>query len=106
MAINGSDKSFAFMEFPLSMSRQDGFPLDKSSVFYSVAEAETYAQTSPLAYVGQHISVVVDGVSTAYQIKNAAGDLEPMGAAAVSVASDTEVEEMFDEVFGADQPEA
>ena len=106
MAINGSDKSFAFMEFPLSMSRQDGFPLDKSSVFYSVAEAETYAQTSPLAYVGQHISVVVDGVSTAYQIKNVAGDLEPMGAAAVSVASDTEVEEMFDEVFGADQPEA
>ena len=41
-----------------------------------------------------------------YQIKNAAGDLEPMGAAAVSVASDTEVEEMFDEVFGADQSEA
>ena len=94
MAINGSDKSFAFMEFPLSMSRQDGFPLDKSSVFYSTA------------YVGQILSVVVNGESTAYQIKNAAGDLEPMGAAAVSVASDTEVEEMFDEVFGADQPEA
>ena len=55
MAINGSDKSFAFMEFPLSMSRQDAFPLDKSSVFYSMSEAETYAQTSPLAYVGQHI---------------------------------------------------
>lgn len=47
MAINGSDKSFAFMEFPLSMSRQDAFPLDKSSVFYSMSEAETYAQTSP-----------------------------------------------------------
>ena len=105
MAINGSDKSFAFMEFPLSMSRQDGFPLDKSSVYYSLSEAENYAKTSPLAYVGQHISVVVDGVSTAYQIKNAAGDLEPMGSAAVSVASDTEVEEMFDEVFGEDQPE-
>lgn len=53
MAINGSDKSFAFMEFPLSMSRQDAFPLDKSSVFYSMSEAETYAQTSPLAYVGR-----------------------------------------------------
>lgn len=102
MAINGSDKSFAFMEFPLSMSRQDAFPLDKSSVFYSMSEAETYAQTSPLAYVGQHISVVENGVSTAYQIKNEAGDLEPMGAAAVSVATDTEVEEMFDEVFGTD----
>ena len=106
MAIDNTTSSFAFMEFPMAFSRQDGFPLDKSSVFYSVVEAETYAQTSPLAYVGQHISVVVDGVSTAYQIKNAAGELEPMGAAAVSVASDTEVEEMFDEVFGADQSEA
>ena len=100
MAINGSEKTYAFMEFPLSMSRQDAFPLDKSSVFYSVVEAETYAQTSPLAYVGQHISVVVDGVSTAYQIKNETGDLEPLGAAAVSVATDEEVGEMFDEVFG------
>lgn len=105
MAINGSDKSFAFMEFPLSMSRQDAFPLDKSSVFYSMSEAETYAQTSPLAYVGQHISVVDNGVSTAYQIKNEAGDLEPMGAAAVSIATDSEVEEMFNEVFGAEQSE-
>lgn len=46
-------------------------------------------------------SVVVDGVSTSYQIKNAAGELEPLGAAAVSVATDEEVSEMFDEVFGA-----
>ena len=106
MAINGSDKSFAFMEFPLSMSRQDAFPLDKNSVFYSMSDAQTYAQTNPTAYVGHVIAVVEEGVSTVYQIKNAAGDLEPMGAAAVSVASDTEVEEMFDEVFGADQSEA
>lgn len=105
MAINGSDKSYAFMEFPLSMSRQDAFPLDKSSVFYSMAEAKTYAQESPLAYVGQHISVVVDGESTAYQIMNAAGDLEPLGAAAVNAASDAEVEEMFGEVFGTGQAE-
>nr|DAD95599.1 MAG TPA: hypothetical protein [Myoviridae sp. ctg8M33] len=102
MAINGADKSFAFMEFPLSMSRQDAFPLDKSSVFYSLDEAKTYAKTSPLAYVGQHISVVEEGTSTAYQIKNETGDLEPLGAAAVSVATDEEVGEMFDEVFGAE----
>ena len=79
MAINGSDKSFAFMEFPLSMSRQDAFPLDKSSVLYSLDEAKTYAETSPLAYVGQHISVVEAGTSTAYQIKNETGELEPLG---------------------------
>lgn len=58
MAINGSDKSFAFMEFPLSMSRQDAFPLDKNSVFYSMSDAQTYAQTNPTAYVGQVIAVV------------------------------------------------
>lgn len=106
MAVNGSGKSYAFMEFPLSMSRQDAFPLDKSSVFYSLEDAQTYAKTSPLAYVGQHISVIIDGVSTAYQIKNAAGDLEPMGASDVSIATDEEVSEMFDEVFGTEEDEA
>lgn len=100
MAVNGSGNNYPFMEFPLSMSRQDAFPLDKSSVFYSLEAAQTYAQTNPLAYVGQHISVVVDGVSTAYQIKNAAGDLEPLGADGLSVATDDEVTEMFNEVFG------
>lgn len=104
MAINGSDKSFAFMEFPLSMSRQDAFPLDKSSVFYSLDEAKTYAKTNPLAYVGQHISVIEGGVSVAYQIKNVTGDLEPLGAAAVSIATDEEVQEMMTDVFGTGQP--
>lgn len=101
MAINGSDKSFAFMEFPLSMSRQDAFPLDKSSVFYSMEDAQSYAQTSPLAYVGQVIAVVEGGASTVCQIKNAAGDLEILGADGVRVATDAEVQEMFQEVFGA-----
>lgn len=102
MAINNTTSDFAFMEFPMAFSRQDGFPLDKTSVYGSLEEAQTYAQTSPLAYVGQVLSVVVDGVSTTYQIKNVAGELEPLGSAAVSVATDGEVEEMFDEVFGTD----
>ena len=50
--------------------------------------------------MGQHISVVEAGTSTAYQIKNETGELEPLGAAAFSVATDEEVGEMFDEVFG------
>lgn len=104
MAINNTEKSYAFMEFPLSMSRQDAFALDKTSVWSSLEEAQTYAQTDPRAYVGQPISVVVDGVSTAYQIKNTAGDLEPLGAsgdaANLDVATDAEVAEMLTEVFG------
>lgn len=105
MAVNGTGKSYSFMEFPLSMSRQDAFPLDKNSVFYSVADAQEYAANSPLAYVGQYLSVVVGGVSTAYQIKNEAGDLEELGAGGVSVATDAEVTEMIDEVFGAEASE-
>lgn len=76
MAVNGADKSYAFMEFPLSMSRQDAFPLDRSSVKYSLAEAMDYAANSPLAYVGQPISVVVDGVATLYVIKDTNGTLQ------------------------------
>ena len=45
--------------------------------------------------------MVADGISTAYQIKDAAGNLEELGAGAVDVATDEEVREMFDEVFGA-----
>lgn len=103
MATNNTASDFAFMEFPMAFSRQDSFPLDKTSVYGSLEEAQTYAKTSPLAYVGQVLSVVVDGVSTAYQIKNTAGDLEPLGSAAVNVATDDEVAEMLTDVFGADE---
>ena len=97
MAINNTTSDFAIMEFPMAFSRQDGFPLDKTSVYGSLEEAQTYAQTSPLAYVGQVLSVVVDGVSTAYQIKNAAGELEPLGAAGLNVATDEEAEEAIND---------
>lgn len=101
MAINNTTSDFAFMEFPMAFSRQDSFPLDKTGVYSSYSEAQTYAQTSPLAYVGQILAVVENGEATQYQIKDTAGTLEPLGADAVAVATDTEVEEMMDEVFGA-----
>lgn len=72
-----------------------------TGVWPSLEAAEDYAKNNPTAYVGQHLSVVADGISTAYQIKDAAGNLEELGAGAVDVATDEEVREMFDEVFGA-----
>lgn len=57
-------KDFSYMEFPLSISRQDGFPLDKYSVFYSQAEAEEYAKSSPLAYPTQVIGVIDESGNT------------------------------------------
>lgn len=99
MAIDNTKKSYSFMEFPLSMSRQDAFPLDRSSVFGSMENAQSYAQTDPTAYVGQIIAVVTDGESEVYQIKNTAGELAPVGGA-VETATDEEVQAMLDEVFG------
>ena len=52
------NKNAPFMEFPLSISRQGAFPLDKASVYYSLADAQTYASTNPTAYPGQPIAVV------------------------------------------------
>lgn len=70
--------SFPFMEFPLSISRQDAFPLDRYSVFSSLSEAQTYAQTSPVAYVGQILAVLDNGTATFYGISNIVGALTPL----------------------------
>lgn len=56
------NKEYSFMEFPLSISRQSSFPLDRYSVFYTLSEAQAYASTSPLSYPGQIIAVVDKGV--------------------------------------------
>lgn len=103
MAINNTEKSFAKMEFPLTIKRQDGFSLDNTEVWGSMADAEEYAKTNPTAYVGQGISVVVDGVAKRYVIANANGDLSPLGADAVTPATDAEVNEMINDVFGSDE---
>lgn len=97
MAINNTEKTFSNMEFPLAMKRQDAFALDPTSVWASLVEAQNYARTNPTAYVGQVMAVVEAGASTVYQIKNTAGDLEPLGAAGLNVATDQEAEEAITE---------
>lgn len=57
-------KVFPFMEFPLSMSRQGDFPLDKSSLWWDLQEATNYAKNDPTAYPGQPITVVDEGANT------------------------------------------
>lgn len=100
MAVNNTQNSYAKMEFPLTIKRQDAFSIDQTEVWPSLEAAQAYAQSNPTAYVGQKISVVVDGVSTPYQIKNVAGELEPLGG---TPATDEEVAEMFDDVFGSEE---
>ena len=102
MAVNNTTKKYSDMEFPLSMKRQDAFPLDETAVWPSMETAQKYAKTNPTAYIGQLLSVIVDGVATPYVIQNAAGDLAPLGAASVDIATDSEVSEMLSEVFPTD----
>lgn len=99
MAVNNTQNSYAKMEFPLTIKRQDAFSIDPTEIWPSLETAQEYAQTNPTAYVGQKLAVVVDGVATQYQIKNAAGELEPIGGV-VETATDEEVSEMFNDVFG------
>ena len=63
-------------EYPNSFKRQGAFPLDAHSIFYSVESAKEYASTNPLAYVGQVISVVDNGVCELYIIKDEDGTIE------------------------------
>lgn len=100
MAVNNTAKKYSDMEFPLAMKRQDAFALDETAVWPSMETAQAYAKTNPTAYIGQLLSVIVDGVATPYVIQNAAGDLAPLGAAAVTIASDDEANEMLTETFG------
>lgn len=73
-------KDFSYMEFPLSIQRQDAFPLDKNSVFYSLAEAQEYASSSPLAYPSQVIGVVNESEETVNVYKiNFDGSLTELG---------------------------
>ncbi len=97
MAVNNTQNSYTNMEFPMAIKRQDAFSIDPTETWSSLEAAQEYAKTNPTAYVGQKIAVIVDGVSRQYQIKNVAGDLEPIGG---EVATDAEVEEMFNDVFG------
>lgn len=100
MAVNNTQNSYAKMEFPLTIKRQDAFSIDPTEIWPSLEAAQEYAQTNPTAYVGQKLAVIVDGVSKQYQIKNTAGDLESLGG---TVATDAEVEEMFNEVFNSEE---
>ena len=74
-------KDYSYMEFPLSIQRQDAFPLDKNSVFYSLTEAQEYASSNPLAYPSQVIGVVDETHQTVsiYKI-NYDGSLTELGS--------------------------
>lgn len=76
MAINIDTSTIKnITEYPNSFKRQGAFPLERYSIFNTLADAEAYAKSNPIAYVGQIITVVDAGGTSIYKINNAAGDL-------------------------------
>ena len=78
--------------------------MDPTEIWPSLEAAQEYARSNPTAYVGQELAVIVNGEAQRYFIKNAAGDLVGNSGGGIdesSIASDAEVTEMLNEVFGA-----
>lgn len=69
------------MSFAKSFARLNGQPLDKSEIWYSLAEAQAYAVTDA-AYVGQILAVIDAENNTVsfYGIQNANGELVEVGS--------------------------
>lgn len=80
------NKEIAYMALPLSIRRGNPFPVDEYSVWYDMEELTTYATTSPVAYVGQVVTLVNESENTveAYVIQNAAGTLTKLAATTAS----------------------
>lgn len=80
------NKDIAYMALPLSIRRGNPFPIDEYSVWYNMEELTTYAQSSPVAYVGQVVTLVNEEENTveAYMIQNAAGNLMKLASTTAS----------------------
>lgn len=80
------NKDIAYMALPLSIRRGNPFPIDEYSVWYDMEKLTTYAQSSPVAYVGQVVTLVNEEENTveAYMIQNAAGNLMKLASTTAS----------------------
>lgn len=70
-------KDGSSMGLPMNINRGNPIPIDSTMVWYSLAEAEAYAQNGATAYVGQLLSVVdeTNDTATVYVIINENGEL-------------------------------
>ena len=71
-----------YNSLPISYKRGNPIPLDKSSVWYDYNLMKAYAESDPVAYVGQILGLVdsTNGTATAYIILNVEGELQKIGA--------------------------
>lgn len=90
------NKEIAYMALPLSIRRGNPFPIDEYSVWYDMDELTNYAKTSPVAYVGQVVTLVKESENTveAYMIQNAAGTLMKLASTTASGDLTKDVQEL------------
>lgn len=74
-----------------SYQRKSAVPLDYYSLFNTKAEAEAYAASNPVSYVGQVISYIHEGEVKVCVIADAAGLLKEVGTAPVGDGKTIEV---------------
>lgn len=74
-----------------SYQRKSAVPLDYYSLFNTKAEAEAYAASNPVSYVGQVISYIHEGEVKVCVIANTAGLLKEVGTAPVGDGKTIEV---------------
>ena len=74
-----------------SYQRKSAVPLDYYSLFNTKAEAEAYAASNPVSYVGQVISYIDNGEVKVCVIANAAGLLKEVGTKPVGDGKTIEV---------------
>lgn len=77
------NKNPDFIAMPLGFKRGNPIALDTTAIWYSYEEMSTYAASSPIAYVGQILSLVdeASNAATAYMIMDVAGTLQEVGKA-------------------------
>lgn len=90
------NKEIAYIALPLSIRRGNPFPIDEYSVWYDMEELTNYAKTSPVAYVGQVVTLVKESENTveAYMIQNAAGTLMKLASTTASGDLTKDVQEL------------
>lgn len=82
MAMNNTDEKYkvngkASWDLAVYLNRQNPLPLDGTSVYNSLEDAQKYASENVKAYPGQIISVVTESEVKVYKINN--GQLEELG---------------------------
>lgn len=75
-------KDGSSMGLPMNINRGNPIPVDSTSIWYSLEEAQAYATNGATSYVGQILTVVneTEGTSVAYIIEDTSGTLKKLSS--------------------------